>query len=81
MPGRVHRVARPESLTLPAGLLVVDPSRGVSRVESQRIWYAQRQRLSGLRHHHKERVRIDVTGQDHVFPEAERVLPVDFGQI
>src|SRR5205809_2096356 len=27
VPGRVHRVARPEPATLPAGIRVVDPSR------------------------------------------------------
>ena len=57
-------------------------------MESQRIWYAQCQRLSGLRHHHKERVRIDVTGQDHVFPEhhcvagkVSRFLGASFDQL
>src|SRR6516165_1724854 len=37
VPGCVHRVAGPESAALPAGFLIVDASRRVSRVESQRV--------------------------------------------
>src|SRR5207245_5283977 len=37
VPGRVHRIARPEPATLPAGIRVVDPSRCRPSGESQRV--------------------------------------------
>src|SRR5258706_11748984 len=72
MPGRVHRIARPEPATLPAGIRVVYPSRPRSSGESQRIWHAQRQgrHLTALRHHDEERVYMEVTRQHHVLPET-----------
>src|SRR5262245_18421615 len=45
LPRRVHRVARPESATLPAGVRVVDSSGRVTSGESQRVSYAQGHRL------------------------------------
>src|SRR5215470_2827876 len=45
VPGRVHRVAGPESAALPAGFRVVDSSGRVTSGESERVRYAQGQRL------------------------------------
>src|SRR5262245_57972041 len=53
----------------------------MSRVESLRVGNSQRQHLTGFRHHHEERVRIYVSGQNNVFTEAERVLAIDLRQI
>src|SRR5262245_58686158 len=40
VPGRVHRVARPEPAALPAGFRVVDPSGRVTGSKTQRVRYA-----------------------------------------
>ena len=55
----------------------------VTRVESQRVRHAQRQRLhlTVLRHQDEERVGVDVAGQHDVLPETERVVVIDVGQI
>src|SRR5438552_1214542 len=51
------------------------------RVESLRVGNAQRQHLTGFRHHDEERVRVDVSGQDNVFAQTERIFPIDLRQI
>src|SRR5213594_1144099 len=50
-------------------------------VESLRVGNAQRQHLTGFRHYDEERVRVDVSGQNNVFAQPERVFPIDFRQI
>src|SRR5262245_43559664 len=40
VPGRVHRVARPEPAALPAGFRVVNPSGRVTGSKTQRVRYA-----------------------------------------
>src|SRR5689334_5898218 len=56
VPGRVHRIARPEAAALPTRIGVIDASRSGASGESERIRDAQGQRrhLSALRHHDKE---------------------------
>src|SRR5438094_278652 len=49
-------------------------------VESLRVGNAQRQHLAGFRHYDEERVRVDVPGQNNVFAQPERVLPIDLRQ-
>src|SRR2546430_574708 len=51
------------------------------RVESLGVRNAQREHLTGFRHHDEERIRVDVSGQNHVFAQTERVLSIDLRQI
>src|SRR5437870_10227504 len=53
----------------------------MSGVESLRVGNAQRQHLTGFRHHDEERIRVDVSGQNNVFAQTERVLSIDLRQI
>src|ERR1051326_3987176 len=81
VPGRVHGVAGPEAAAFPAGIWIVDASRGVPGVEPLRVRNAKRQHLTGLRHQDEERVGIDVAGQHDILTEAERVFPIHLIQI
>src|SRR5215510_14776610 len=81
VPRRVHRVARPESATLPAGFRVVDSSGRVTSGESQRVRYAQGQRLhlAVLRYPGEEGIRVDVASHQDILPETEGVVVIDVG--
>src|SRR2546422_9946065 len=81
MPACITCKIGPESLSLPAGLWIIDASVRGTREEAHRVGHSQRNELPGLGIEHFDGVGVHRSIHRCVFSQADGIMPIHVSKV